>query len=42
MINVTFTLLAYLMASGVVVFCCDELNYQESRTKKYLFAGKGI
>jgi hypothetical protein len=42
MINVTFMLLAYLMASGVVGFCCDELHFQESRTKKNLFAGEGI
>jgi hypothetical protein len=37
MINVTFTLFAYLMASGVVVFCCEELHLQGSRTKKCLF-----
>lgn len=42
MINVTVTLFAYLVATGVVVFCCDELHFQGSRTKKNVYlTGEG-
>jgi hypothetical protein len=40
MINVTFTLFAYLMTSGVV-FCCDELHFQGTRTKNVYLTGEG-